>query len=195
MPRSSDSTSPPGRREEITELLGACSHGDPKAFDRLIPLVYDDLRAIAHRRLSFERADHTLDTTALVHEAYVKLADQTSSAWSNRAHFFAVSARVIRHLLIDYARERRAAKRGGGAIILPLSEEIEGEPEQTVDLLALDEALSELGRREARLERVVEYRFFGGMTIKETAKALDVSISTAERDWRRARAYLYSALS
>ncbi len=183
---------PPG---EITALLEACSSGEADAFDRLIPLVYDYLRAIAHNRLALERPDHTLNTTAIVHEAYMKLVDQATATWRDRAHFFAVSAKVIRNLLIDYARERKAAKRGGGAIRLPLSEELAGREPRTVELLALDEALTALGKHDARLERVVEYRFFGGMTVKETAETLGVSPSTVARDWRRARAYLYRALS
>ncbi|NNK48783.1 MAG: hypothetical protein HKP01_07915 [Gemmatimonadetes bacterium] len=112
--------SSPQQDDEITSLLQACSSGEAGAFDRLIPLVYDDLRAIAHRRRRLERADHTLDTTAIVNEAYIKLVDQSTATWRDRAHFFAVAARVIRHLLVDYARERKAAKRGGGAILLPL---------------------------------------------------------------------------
>lgn len=180
---------------EITALLEAHSSGDPDALDRLMPLVYDDLRAIAHGRLAMERPDHTLDTTDIVHEAYLKLVDQDTATWRDRAHFFAVSSRVIRNLLIDYARERNAAKRGGGAIRLPLDEQLAGETPRTIELLALDEALTALGRHDERLERVVECRFFGGMTVKETAETLGVSVSTTERDWRRARAYLYEVLS
>ncbi len=141
---------------EITQLLEACSSGEPDALDRLMPLVYDDLRAIAHRRLALERADHTLNTTAVVHEAYLKLVDQATATWRDRAHFFAVSARVIRNLLVDYARERKAAKRGGNAVLLPLDEQLAGRPPRTVELLALDEALTALGRHDARLERVGE---------------------------------------
>lgn len=198
MTRPSDPSDPsptPGTRGEITELLEACSSGEESALDRLMPLVYGDLRAIAHRRLRRERADHTLNTTAIVHEAYLKLVDQATATWRDRAHFFAVSARIIRHLLIDYARERKAARHGGDAILLPLDERLAGAPTRTVELLALDEAITALGRQDSRLERVVECRFFGGMTMKETAETLGVSLSTAERDWRRARAYLYEALS
>lgn len=192
---ASDSSPPSRPREEITDLLGACSNGDRNAFDRLIPLVYDDLRAIAHGRLQLERSDHTLNTTAIVHEAYIKLVDQATATWRDRAHFFAVSSKVIRNLLIDHARRRKTAKRGGGAICLPLIERLVGEEPRTVDLLALDEALRSLGRLDARLERVVEYRFFGGLTMPETAEALGVSLTTAETDWRRARTYLFKALS
>lgn len=185
----------PEPADDITELLVACSKGESDAMDRLIPLVYDDLREIARRRLVGERADHTLNTTALVHEAYVKLVDQSAAGWKDRAHFFAVSARVIRNLLIDYARERQAAKRGGGAIHLPLDDRIEGRSPRTIELLALDEALTALGLHDERLERVVECRFFGGMSMEETATTLGVSVSTARRDWLRGRAYLYRALT
>jgi len=195
MARKTDRNPPSRPRGEITELLDACSNGEHDALDRLMPLVYDDLRAIAHRRLRLERPDHTLNTTAIVHEAYIKLVDQATATWRDRAHFFAVSARVIRNLLIDYARERKAAKRGGGAILLPLDESLAGAPPRTIELLALDEALTALGRKDARLERVVECRFFGGMSMKETAETLGTSLSTAERDWRRARAYLYETLA
>lgn len=194
MTEGSERVSPSGG-DEITLLLQACSSGESAAFDRLVPLVYDDLRAIAHRRLTAERPDHTLNTTAIVHEAYIKLVDQATATWRDRAHFFAVAARVIRHLLIDYARERGAAKRGGGAIRLPLDEQLHGEEPLLVDLLALDEALTGLGERDERLERLVECRFFGGMSMKETAETMGTSLRTAERDWRRARAYLYHALS
>lgn len=186
---------PPASPNEITELLNACSNGEREAFDRLIPLVYDDLRAIAHRRLARERADHTLNTTGIVHEAYIKLVPQAAATWRDRAHFFAVSSKVIRDLLIDHARERKAAKRGGGAVHLPISDEQHGKEARTVELLALDEALSKLGEMDPRLEKVVEFRFFGGLTMVETAEALGTSLRTAEREWRRARAYLYRALS
>lgn len=192
---TTDSDLPSRPRGEITQLLDAYSSGERDALDRLMPLVYDDLRAIAHRRLGLERPGHTLNTTAIVHEAYVKLVDQATATWRDRAHFFAVSARVIRNLLIDYARERKAAKRGGDAIRLPLNEQLAGERPRTIELLALDEALTALGRRDERLERVVECRFFGGMSMKETAETLGISLSTAERDWRKARAYLYEMLA
>lgn len=180
---------------EITALLEACSNGEREAFDRLMPLVYDDLRVIAHRRLLLERPDHTLNTTAIVHEAYLKLVGQDGASWRGRAHFLAVSAKVIRNLLIDYARGRGTAKRGGGAIWVPLDEQLAGQTPRTVELLTLDEALTALGDLDDRLERIVECRFFAGMTMQETAETLGVSLSTAERDWRRARAYLFDALS
>jgi len=180
---------------DITELLRACSDGETGAFDRLIPLVYDDLRAIARQRLSMEPATPTLDTTDVVHEAYLRLVPQATATWRDRAHFFAISSKVIRHLLIDRARERLALKRGGGAIHVPLADELNGEEPRTIDLLALDEALSGLGEMDERLERVVECRFFGGLSMPDTAEALGRSLRSVERDWRRARAYLFRALS
>jgi RNA polymerase sigma factor (TIGR02999 family) len=185
--------SPPER--DITGLLHACSDGDREAFERLIPMVYEDLRAIAHNRLARERPDFTLNTTGIVHEAYIRLVPQATATWRDRAHFFAVSSKVIRGLLIDHLRARNAAKRGGGAIELPISDDLHGAAPRTVDLVALDEALTRLGDMDPRLEQVVEYRFFGGLTMEETAEALGTSLRTAERDWRRARAYLYEALS
>ncbi|HKK08994.1 MAG TPA: ECF-type sigma factor [Gemmatimonadota bacterium] len=195
MVRTAETDSPSRPRGEITELLEAWGSGERDALDRLMPLVYDDLRAIAHQRLRLERPDHTLDTTAIVHEAYLKLVDQESATWQDRAHFFALSARVIRNLLVDYARQRKAAKRGGDAVLLPLDARLAGEEPRTIELLALDEALAGLGCRDARLERVVECRFFGGMSMKETAETLGISLSTAERAWRRARAHLYRRLA
>jgi RNA polymerase sigma factor (TIGR02999 family) len=193
---------PPGPKPElesdpVSRLLADCARGEGEAFGQLMVEVYDDLRRIAHRRLAEEREGHTLSTTALVHEAYLQLVSQATASWRDRAHFFAVAARVIRHVLIDYGRARNAEKRGGGAIHVPLDmppDGVEGEAPRTVELLALDEALQELWRRDPRLERVVECRFFGGMTMQDTAEALGVSLRTAERDWTRAKAYLFHAL-
>jgi RNA polymerase sigma factor (TIGR02999 family) len=181
-------------RDGVTQLLSECARGETDAFDRLIPLVYDDLRRIAHRRLRAERAGHTLGTTAVVHEAYLQLVDQATATWRDRAHFFAVAARVIRHILIDYARRRGAQKRGGGEVQFSLREDLTGSDPKTVELLELDQALSRLAEFDPRLERIVECRFFGGMTMEDTATALGVSQRTAERDWTRAKAYLYQAL-
>lgn len=180
---------------EVTRLLGECAAGNRGAFDRLVPLVYDDLRGIAHRRLQSEREGHTLGTTALVHEAYLHLVDQATATWQDRAHFFAIAATVIRQVLIDYARSRNAQKRGGGAVRIPLQEDLAGETPRTVELLALDEALTTLAGHDPRLERVVECRFFGGMSVRDTAAALEVSERTVERDWARAKAHLYRMLA
>ncbi len=180
---------------EVTRLLGQCASGDHSAFERLVPLVYDDLRGIAHRRLRREREGHTLSTTALVHEAFLHLVDQATATWQDRAHFFAVASKVIRQVLIDYARSRGARKRGGGAIHIPLQDDLSGTEPGTVELLALDEALTALARYDPRLEQVVECRFFGGMSVRDTAAALDVSERTVERDWARAKAHLYRTLA
>lgn len=186
-----------GDGSQVTSLLARCSNGDREAFEDLIPLVYGDLKGIAHRRLQHERADHTLDTTAIVHEAYLRLVPQATATWQDRAHFFAVAARVIRHLLIDYARRRDADKRGGSAVRVPLREDLaDGDRERgTVDLLALNETLDDLARKDERLARVVECRYFGGMTMEDTAEAVGVSKRTAERDWTMAKAFLYRALA
>ena len=196
-PRPHSSSRPESRAEggQLTRLLASCSAGDEGAFDRLIPLVYSDLKRIAHRRLRGERADHTLDTTAVVHEAYLHLVDAATATWRDRAHFFAVASRVIRHVLIDYARRRDALKRGGDRLRVPLRENTASREPRTVDLLALDEALEELADHDERMARIVECRFFGGMTMEETSEAVGVSLRTAERDWTRARAHLYRMLN
>jgi len=185
---------PPTDPDGVTRLLKRCAAGSDEAFGQLIELVYDDLRGIAHRRLQNERAGHTLDTTALVHEAYLKLLPQAETSWGDRAHFFAVASRVVRHVLIDYARRKKADKRSGG-VRVPLRESTAAtRPSGDVDILALERALARLAERDPRLEKVVECRFFGGMTVPETAEALGVSTSTVDRDWARARTYLYEAL-
>lgn len=184
----------PAEAGQITRLLESCTEGHPEAFDRLIPLVYTDLKAIARRRLRRERSGHTLDTTAVVHEAYLQLVDQATATWESRAHFFAVASKVIRHVLIDYARRRDALKRGGDRLRVPLDDDIPGEEPRTIDLLALDQALRDLTDLDDRMGRVVECRFFGGMTMEETAEAVGVSLRTAERTWTRARAHLYRML-
>ena len=188
---------PKGSSGDITEILARCAGGDRRAFDNLVPLVYEDLRRIAHRRLQAERTDHTLDTTALVHEAYIGLVDQATATWNDRAHFFAVAARVIRNVLVDYARRTSAQKRGGDVVRIPLQPSVastSGGP-KTIELIALDAALTDLGKRDSQLERVVEYRFFAGLTVRETAEALGSSERTVARDWARAKAYLFEALS
>lgn len=180
---------------EITRLVEQWSRGDQTAFDQLIELVYDDLRQIAHRHLRLDRPDHTIDTTALVHEAYLKLAQHPDGVWRSRAQFFAFASKAMRHILIDYARRRHAAKRGGTRIKVPLRDNMAAVDAEAAELLALDEALEMLGERHERMARVVECRFFGGLSVAETAEALDSSIRTVERDWTRARAYLYQALA
>lgn len=193
-PDESRETKPQAEPTEVTRLLVEYAGGDRSAFDRLLPLVYEDLRRIARRRLRQERPGHTLSTTALVHEAYLGLVDQATASWRDRAHFFAFASRVIRNILTDYARRRGAAKRGGGAVHVALQEDAAGNEPPVVELLALDEALAALAEKDPRLEQIVECRFFGGMSVKETAEALGLSLRTVERDWTRAKAYLYQAL-
>jgi RNA polymerase sigma factor (TIGR02999 family) len=176
--------------DDITRLVERWSRGDGEAFDRLIELVYDDLRQIARRHLRLDRPDHTIDTTSLVHEAYVKLARHPEGVWHSRAQFFAFASKAMRHILIDYARRRHAAKRGGTQIRVPLRDDMATVDAEATDLIELDQALELLGERSERMARVVECRFFGGLSVAETAEALDSSVRTVEREWTRARAYL-----
>jgi RNA polymerase sigma factor (TIGR02999 family) len=174
----------------ISQLLHELSQGKPDALDRLIPVVYDELRGLAHGLLRGERTGHTLNTTALVHETYLRLVRIEQIDWRDRAHFFAVSARVMRRVLIDYARARKREKRGGDPIQVPLSEGMDLVVQQPEDLLALEEALARLEVLNQRQCRVVECRCFAGMTVEETAAALDTSPATVKRDWAFARAWL-----
>lgn len=181
--------------EQVTGLLKRWSGGDDEALDRLVPVVYDDLRRMAHRQLLNERGDHTLSTTGLVHESFLGLVGQEGTDWRDRAHFFAIASRAMRHVLIDYARRRSARKRGGDRVRVPLEPGMAARREPVEDLLAVEEALSRLEEKDPRLARVVECRFFGGMTVEETACALDSSVRTVERDWTRAKAYLNRLLT
>jgi len=185
--------------EAITEALGALRNGAPDAMDRLAPLVYEQLRRIAHRQLRAEPVGHTLSTTALVHEAYLKLVDQTRAEWQDRGHFFAVASGAMRRILVDYARRYRAARRGGGedgAPVRPISLDNTEIPaaERADALVALDEALERLGRLDERQARVVECRFYGGLTEEETAAALGISQRTVAREWVTAKGWLYQEL-
>lgn len=182
---------------EVTRLLLDLQDDHDAAFDALLPLVYDELRQIAHRQLRRVGAGETLHTTALVHEAYLRLVDQTQARWNDRAHFFAVSAKAMRHILIDYARRRHAEKRGGGERPIPL-EDAPGLPDphaRAAHLLDLDEALVRLEALDARLAQVVELRFFGGMTEPEVGEALGLSERTVRRDWTKARMLLARMLA
>jgi RNA polymerase sigma factor (TIGR02999 family) len=179
---------------DVTQLLLDWRDGDDSAADRLMSLLYGELKEIAHRHLSREAVGHTVNTTALVHEAYVGLADQTRLEWQNRAHFLAASSRVMRHILIDYARRRGAAKRGGDRIRVPLHDAVATVEAPGVDLLDLERALTSLAERDERMARVVECRYFGGMTEEESAEALGVSARTVGRLWTRARVYLLKEL-
>lgn len=179
---------------DITALLADWQGGDAGAVDQLLPIVYDELRRIAHRQLRQERSDHTLSTTALVHEAYVKLVDQTRAQFADRAHFFAIAARAMRRILVDYARKRQAAKRGGGQHPVTLDDAVSMTGDREDTLVAVDEALTRLALLDERLSRVVECRFFGGLTEEETATALRVTARTVRRDWVKAKGWLYQEL-
>jgi RNA polymerase sigma factor (TIGR02999 family) len=178
----------------LTDLLREWRDGDKSALDKLTPLVYDELRRIAHRYVRRERNGHTLQTTALVNEAYMRLAGERKIEWENRAHFFAVTARVMRHILTDYARSRGYAKRGGEANQVPLAEAYVMSQERAAELVILDEALAELAKLDPRKSRVVELRYFGGLSLEETAEVLEVSLMTVRRDWRAAKAWLFRSM-
>jgi RNA polymerase sigma factor (TIGR02999 family) len=177
-------------QHEITRLLADWSNGDRQALEKLTPLVYDELRRLAGRYLRQERSGHTLQSTALVHEAYMKLVGQNNVRWQNRAHFFGIAAQMIRRILVDYARARKADKRGAGAERLSLDEAIALPGGQDLDLVALDDALEGLAKIDPRQSRLVELRFFAGLTIEETAEVMQMSLATAKRDWVSAKAWL-----
>jgi RNA polymerase sigma factor (TIGR02999 family) len=175
---------------DITRLLIAWSDGDRAALESLLPLIERELHRIARRYMRREDPGHTLQTTALVNEAFFRLIDQKSVRWQNRAHFFAISAQIMRRILLNYARDRRRAKRGGGAVQVSLSEVAVVGEERPVELLALDEAMGRLASFDERKCRVVELRYFGGLSVEETAEVLGVSAVTVERDWKAAKAWL-----
>jgi RNA polymerase sigma factor (TIGR02999 family) len=180
--------------KEITQLLVAWSNGHQEVLTELMPLVYDELRRLAAHHLRRERPDHTLQPTALVHEAYLRLVGQTQVHWQNRAHFFGIAANLMRQILVNHALSHRAAKRGGTALRLTLDEAADFSKEQGLDLVALDEALDRLAAIDARSARVVELRFFGGMSVDEMAEVLKVSHMTISRDWEFAKAWLLREL-
>jgi len=180
---------------DATRLLQAWAQGDQAAFEELIPLVYDELRRLAQRELRRERSGHSLQATALVNEAYLRLIDLNRIEWQNRAHFFAMAARMMRRILVDWARARGNQKRGGGIPKVSLDEALLVSQDPGSDLVALDEALETLGAMDPRKGQVVEMRFFGGLTVEETAAALHVSADTVMRDWRSAKAWLLRELS
>lgn len=163
---------------------------DQESLDRLMPIVYDELRRQAARYLKHERQSHTLQTTALVHEAYVRLIDQAGVRWQNRAHFYAIAAELMRRILVDHARKRRAAKRGGDAVKVPLNEAVQASGEKNLDLIAVDEALTKLAALDQQQARVIELRFFGGLNVEETAEVLGISERTVKRDWSVAKAWI-----
>jgi len=180
---------------EVTRALEDMSSGDPDALERLLPIVYDQLRRIADGALRQERPDHTLSATALVHETYLKLAQLDRISWEGRAHFFGAAASAMRRILISYARTRKRGKRGGGAAHVAVEDVVVAARERPEDLMALDEALERLAARNPRQSRVVECRYFAGMTVEETAAALGVSPITIKRDWTVARAWLHRELA
>jgi RNA polymerase sigma factor (TIGR02999 family) len=181
--------------DNVTRLLADWGNGDKQALEELLPLIYNELRHLAHNFLYRERPGHTLQTTALVHEAYLKLIDQRDAHWQNRAHFFAIAAQAMRRILIDNARKHAAAKRGGGAEKVSLDDAAEISLEPDSSLLALDEALHALAELDPEQSRIIELRYFGGLTIEETAEVLKVSPATVKREWTMARAWLYKAIA
>lgn len=176
--------------KEVTKLLADWSHGDREALDKLMPLVYDELRRVASHYLRRERPGHTLQTTALVHDAYLRLVNQKDVRWENRAHFFSIAAEAMRRILVEHARSHRAAKRGGGECKLSLDEAVDWPQEQAIDLVALDDALTSLTAIDSQKSRIVELRFFGGLTMEEIAQVLGVSLATVERGWHIAKLWL-----
>ena len=179
---------------DVTEMLLAWKRGEPGALDRLLPVVQSELHRVARGYMRRERPDHTLQATALVHEAYLRLVDQTRVTWKSRAHFFGVAAQLMRRILVDHARRHAARKRCAPDLRVTLAEGVAAQGERTLDLVALDGALERLAALDPRQVRVVELRFFGGLTTEETAEALDVSPVTVKRDWIAARAFLYREL-
>jgi RNA polymerase sigma factor (TIGR02999 family) len=179
----------------ITELLVRWRGGDQQALDDLVPLVYTELRQIAHYYLQRERSDHTLQSTALVHEAYVRLVGHNVPQWQDRAHFFGVAARVMRQILVEYARSRQAAKRGGGVCKVTLEEGIEVPTPMDIDVIMLDDALKNLAHLDVQQSRIVELRFFAGLSIEDTSEVLGISPATVSREWTSARAWLHREMS
>jgi len=182
--------SSPSEITEITELLVGWSNGDQAALDKLMPLVERELHQLAHRYMRREQDGHTLQTTALINETFLRLVDQNRVRWQNRAHFYGIAARIMRRVLMNYARDRKRDKRGGGAYKVSLSEADALSEQRSVELVALDEALQKLSAFDERKGRVVELRYFGGLSVKETAEVLNVSQITVARDWDVARAWL-----
>jgi RNA polymerase sigma factor (TIGR02999 family) len=181
--------------QEVSQLLRAWSGGDQTALNRLVPLVYAELRRMARRYMGRQQAGHTLQTTALINEAYLRLVDKREAQWQNRAHFFGVAAKVMRSILVDYARAQQAAKRGGEFHLISLDEAATVSMERTAEIVALNDALDGLAAFDKRKSQVVEMRYFGGLTVEETAEVLKVSPETVARDWRLARTWLLRELS
>jgi RNA polymerase sigma factor (TIGR02999 family) len=181
--------------QSVTELLARWSNGDVSARDALVPLVYDELRRIARRCLASQSSSHTLQPTALVHEAYLRLARRDSFDWQNRAHFFAMAAQMMRQILVDHARKQAASKRGANPVTVVIDESMAVPKAPSLDLLALDDALQRLALLDPRQSRIVELRFFGGLSIEETSEVVKISPATAKREWATARLWLHQAMS
>jgi RNA polymerase sigma-70 factor, ECF subfamily len=186
---------PASPQQQVTKLLCQWRDGDPNALEKLIPLVQPELQRLAQHYMSRERPGHTLQTTALLDDAYLQLAEKGDVRWENRAHFFAVAAQIMRRIMVDHARQRHALKRGGGAIKITLDECAAVTETRAAELLALDEALEKLAAADQRKARVVEMRYFGGLTMEEIADVLKIHVNTVTRDWTAARAWLFAALS
>ncbi len=186
---------PSGTSYPVTELLTRWSSGDTSARDALVPLVYNELRRIARRCLSGQRSDHTLQPTALVHEAYLRLVRYDAIDWRDRAHFFALAAQIMRQILVDHARKQTAIKRGGNAVTLVVDEASAVTKQTNLDLLALDDALKQLASLDPRQSQIVELRFFGGLSIEETAQAVNISPATTKREWATARLWLLNEMN
>ncbi len=185
----------PSLPEEITQLLINWNQGDKAALDQLVPLVYPELRRLAKRHMARESPEHTLQTSALINEAYLKLVNQQNVQWQNRAHFFAIAAQIMRHILIDHARSHLYDKRGAGAQHVPLDEAAIVQDARAGQLMALDEALNALEALDPRKSQIIELRFFGGLNTEETAEAMKISPSTAQREWRAAKAWLHHTMT
>jgi RNA polymerase sigma factor (TIGR02999 family) len=181
--------------QNVTNLLVQWNKGDRGALEALVPLVYEELRRLARYYLKQEKQNHTLSSTALVHEAYLRLVNQRDVTWQNRAHFFGVASQMMRRILVDHARHHAYAKRGGGALTLALEDAVATPQRREVDLVALDDALSSLAKLDERQSRMVELRFFGGLSIEETSEVLGISAPTVKREWASARAWLYREIS
>lgn len=179
---------------DVTQLLSKAQSGDETALNELLPLVYNELRRVAANQLKSERSNHTLQATALVHEAYLRLLEQKEVDWRNRAHFFSIAAEMMRRILVNYAIQRNAKKRGDGATKIALDEAVSFSAQRDFDLVSLDDALKNLEKFDEKQAKIVELRFFGGLTIEETAEVLEISDSTVKREWRMAKAWLKSQL-
>ena len=188
-------TTPSSTRQEVTQLLGDWSRGDEGALEKLFPLVQPELHRLAHHYMSRERAGHTLQTTAILNEAYLRLVENTQPPWQNRTHFVAATAQLMRRIMVDHARERQSLKRGGRALRVTLDEAAWVTETRSAELLALDEALESLAAQDPRKNQIVELRYFGGLTVAETAEFLKLSPRTVEREWTMAKAWLYRALT